>query len=72
MSGASGFTTGALARRFGCREWQVRRLFERGILPEPPRVGCYRFVPSENVPAVEAALLRARYLPGRPEVSSAD
>ncbi len=56
-------TLGAVAKRFGCRQWQVRRLFERGLLPEPPRVGAYRVIAEADLPAVEDALRRAGYLP---------
>ena len=56
-------TIGDLARRFGCPVWAIRRLFERGLLPEPPRVGPYRVVAEPDVPAVETALRAAGYLP---------
>jgi hypothetical protein len=56
-------TLGAVARRFGCQPWQVRRLFERGVLPEPRRVGAYRVVAEEDLPAVEQALRQAGYIP---------
>lgn len=49
-------TVGALARRFGCSEQRVRRLFTTGVLPEPPRAGPYRLIPVEDIPKVEAAL----------------
>ena len=56
-------TIGAVARHFGCRTWQVRRLFERGLLPQAPRVGAYRVVAAGDLPAVEEALRQAGYLP---------
>ena len=56
-------TVGAVAKHFGLREWQVRRVFERGLLPEPVRVGAYRVVTEAELPAVEDALRRAGYLP---------
>lgn len=56
-------TLGDLARRFTCPVWAIRRLYERGLLPEPPRVGPYRVVAERDVPAVEAALRSAGYLP---------
>ena len=31
-------TLGDLARRFNCPVWAIRRVYERGLLPEPPRV----------------------------------
>jgi hypothetical protein len=60
-------STGELARHFGCEAWQVRRLYERGLLPPARRIGRYRYVALTDLPAVEAALARAGYLaPGRP------
>jgi hypothetical protein len=56
-------TIGAVARHFGCQSWQVRRLFESGKLPEPPRVGAYRVISPEDLPRVEAALRAVGYLP---------
>jgi hypothetical protein len=57
-------TVGDAARRLGCRAWQVRRLFERGLLPPPPRVGAYRVIPVADLKWVEAALKQVGYLPG--------
>jgi hypothetical protein len=60
-------STGALARHFGCASWQVRRLFERGLLPPAQRVGQYRYVAAADLAAVEEALARAGYTrPARP------
>jgi DNA-binding transcriptional MerR regulator len=56
-------TLGAVANRLGCQPWQVRRLFERGLLPEPRRVATYRVVAEEDLPAVEKALKEAGYIP---------
>lgn len=55
-------TMGDIARRFGCQPWQVRRIYERGILPPAERVGQNRVVRAEDVPSVEAALRSAGYL----------
>ncbi|GAC1473162.1 MAG: hypothetical protein NVSMB9_21340 [Isosphaeraceae bacterium] len=57
-----GFTTGDIARRFGCSEHQVRRLFTRGLLPEPPRFGPFRLIPASQLDQVEASLREAGYL----------
>jgi hypothetical protein len=62
LSDPSFLTIGAIARHFGCATWQVRRLFERGLLPLAARVGQYRVVSTENLPAVQQALERAGYL----------
>jgi hypothetical protein len=64
-------TTGAVARRYGCRPWQIRRLFERGLLPPAPRLGPYRVIPVSDLPKVERALREAGYLPEKAEVARA-
>jgi DNA-binding transcriptional MerR regulator len=64
------FTIGSLAIRFGVRPWQVRRLFERGLLPPAARVGTYRAAAEGDLPRVEEALRAAGYLP-RQEVAHA-
>jgi DNA-binding transcriptional MerR regulator len=56
-------TIGAVARRCGCPPWQIRRLFERGLLPPAPRVGAYRVIAASDLPRVEEALRAAGYLP---------
>lgn len=71
MSDPSYLTLGAAARRLGCRVWQIRRLFERGLLPEPPRIGAFRVLPADRLPAVEQALRAAGYLPAAREVPRA-
>ena len=61
-------TIGEVATRVGCQNWQVRRLFERGLLPPAHRVGAYRVIAVVDLPAVEAALRDAGYLPELAEV----
>jgi len=39
--------------------WRIARLFELGILPEPPRVGRQRAIPKSMIPEIIDAL-RAR------------
>ncbi len=57
-------TLGALAKQYpGLQVWQIRRLYERGILPEPPRVAGLRIIPLEDVPQTVAALKQTGYLP---------
>jgi DNA-binding transcriptional MerR regulator len=72
MSKTPYVSIGAVARRFGCQPWQVRRLFERGLLPQAPRVGTYRIIAVTDLPYVEEALRQAGYLPGKSEVPHAD
>lgn len=43
----------------GVREWQVRRVFEDGDLPEPPKFGGKRMVAPDLLPAILGAV-RAR------------
>jgi hypothetical protein len=59
-------TIGVAARHFGCQAWQVRRLFERGLLPQAARVGAYRVIAISDLPAVGKALRHAGYLMRRP------
>jgi hypothetical protein len=62
-------TTGDVARLYTSRgfpltTWQVRRVFESGLLPEPSsRIGGYRLIPPHDLPALEAALQGIGYLP---------
>lgn len=55
-------TLGEVAKRFGVQLWQVRRLYERGILPEPARIGHFRIVGEHELAAIESALRSAGYL----------
>jgi DNA-binding transcriptional MerR regulator len=64
------YTTGDIAKRLGCQVWQIRRLYERGLLREPARAGAYRVVAESDVPAVEQALRIAGYLP--PQLAGAE
>jgi DNA-binding transcriptional MerR regulator len=65
-------TSGEVARRLGCRVWQVRRLYERGLLPPAARLGQYRVIRERDLPTVEAALRKAGYLPQSREASRAN
>jgi DNA-binding transcriptional MerR regulator len=55
-------TIGAVAGRLGVAAWQVRRLYERGILPPAKRIGPYRVIDPADLPKVESALRQAGYL----------
>jgi hypothetical protein len=46
------------------QDWQVRRIYERRILPEPGRCGIFRVISISDLPKVEEALRRAGYLQG--------
>ncbi len=53
------FTTREIAQLLGSSTWRVRRLFEDGTLPEPPRFGGKRAIPRAALPSIIDAL-RAR------------
>jgi DNA-binding transcriptional MerR regulator len=55
-------TIGVVADRLGVTTWQVRRLFERGLLPPAARVGPYRVIDPADLQKVEAALRAAGYI----------
>lgn len=63
------YTLGEIARETGATQWQVRRLFERGLLPPAERIGLYRVVRAEDLPAIRTALIQAGYLEAESEVS---
>lgn len=58
-------TTREVAELCGVAEWQVRRLFELGILPDPPRFAGKRAIPPDMLPTILDAL-RARGYIGQP------
>ncbi len=47
------------------KQWQVRRLFERGILPPAERIASYRVIAEGDLPKIIEALRTAGYLPER-------
>jgi hypothetical protein len=55
-------TVGQVATRLGVQTWQVVRMFERKLLPEPPRLGRARVIREEDVPAIAEALRKGGYL----------
>jgi DNA-binding transcriptional MerR regulator len=71
LSNPSVLTIGAVARRYGCPPWQIRRLFERGLLPPAARVGAYRVIAAGDLPLVEETLRAAGYLPQEKGVAHA-
>ena len=56
-------TTGEVASLLGVQAWQVARLFELGILPEPPRSGGRRVIDRTTVPDVVKSLEARGWLP---------
>ena len=56
------FTTREAAAAVGIFDWQARRLYARGKLPEPIRFGPYRLIRREDLPALRQAAIEAGYL----------
>lgn len=59
------FSTREVAELFGCREWQIRRLYEDGTLPEPCRFAGKRVIQREALPEVLDAIRARGWLPDR-------
>ena len=49
-------TTRQIGELLGVEEWQIRRLFELGILSEPPKFGGKRAIPPTLIPQIVEAL----------------
>ena len=62
------YTTRELADMLGTVTWRIRRLFEDGTLPEPPRFAGKRAIPGNMIPAIVDALRVRGWLPS-PTVS---
>jgi hypothetical protein len=56
-------STRGIADLLGVKTWQVRRLFENGDLPEPPRFAGKRAIPNSSIPQIVDALRSRRWLP---------
>lgn len=50
--------------------WRVRRIFEDGVLPEPPRFAGKRAIPADMVPAILAEFQRRGWLPVEQEATA--
>ncbi len=50
------FTSGELGDLLGVQSWKIARLFELGIMREPPRVGGRRLIAKSLVPQVVESL----------------
>ena len=57
------FSTADVAELFGSDEWRVRRLYESGTLPEPPRFAGRRLIRRADLPAILDALRDRGWLP---------
>ena len=60
-------TLGQVATHFQIQLWQVRAIYQRGILPEPPRFTRFRIVDRSELPTIRAALITGGYL--KPEAA---
>lgn len=56
MTLATHLSTGDVAELTGVETWKIRRLFEDGNLPDPPRIGQARAIPRESIPSIIDAL----------------
>lgn len=64
------YSTADVAELFGSREWRVRRLYESGNLPEPPRFAGRRLIRRSDLPAILDALRARDWVPASPEAVS--
>jgi hypothetical protein len=55
-------TLGEAAERLHAQTWRLARLFDRGLLPEPRRVGRCRVIAETDLPRIAEAMRRAGYL----------
>jgi hypothetical protein len=65
-------STGQLGDELGIQGWRISRLFEEGLLPEPPRVAGRRIIPRSRVPDIVRALRAKGWLPSRDRSGSED
>jgi len=49
-------STSDLAQFLDTDTWRIRRLFEDGTLPEPPRIARLRAIPRDRIPEIVDAL----------------
>ena len=67
------FTTiGEIAEAIGAQSWRIARLFELGLLPEPPRLSGRRIIEKSQIPAIENALRVRGWLRDKAEGGARD
>lgn len=64
------FSTADVAELFGTAEWRVRRLYESGALPEPPRFAGRRLIRRSDLIAILDALRARGWVPAESEAVS--
>jgi hypothetical protein len=52
-------STGEVAELFGTQTWRVARIYELGLIPEPPRIAGRRVIPIDHLAEI-ALQLRSR------------
>lgn len=57
------YSTREMADLLGTLTWRIRRLYEDGTLPEPPRFAGNRAIPRQSIPAIVDALKDRGWLP---------
>jgi excisionase family DNA binding protein len=56
------FTTTEIAKLLRLQDWMIRRLFEDGTLPEPPRVGGRRLISQKYIGTIRRACEARRWI----------
>lgn len=57
------YSVGEVADSLQVQSWRIARLFELGVIDEPPRVAGRRMIPRSLIPAIEEALRAKGWLP---------
>lgn len=63
MTNADFFTNGELGDLLQVQGWRIARLYELGLLPEPPRCGGRRLIPRSHIPLIVEQLKQRGWLP---------
>jgi len=58
-------TTRQVADLYGVEEWKVRRLFEAGIVTEPPKFGGKRLIVRTMLPSILDGLRQRGWMPAQ-------
>jgi hypothetical protein len=56
-------SVGELGDMLGVQSWRIARLYELGLVPEPPRCGGRRLVPKTHIPLIVEQLRIRGWLP---------
>jgi hypothetical protein len=58
-------STGQLGDELRCQAWRIARIFELGLVTEPPRVAGRRIIPRSMIPDIVRALKKKGWLPSQ-------